>query len=102
MTSSKGGVPAHVLQRDYREATFESLPYQKFGYRNLDAFIESMPDVVKISRTPTGEIYHAVADESTAHIAKMVSKQRTTKKRKSLKPARRRPGPRSAPFSSPW
>ncbi|VDI55832.1 tudor domain-containing protein 1/4/6/7 [Mytilus galloprovincialis] len=102
LTSSKGGVPAHVLQRDYREATFESLPYQKFGYRNLDAFIESMPDVVKISRTPTGEIYHAVADESTAHIAKMVSKQRTTKKRKSLKPARRRPAPRSAPFSSPW
>lgn len=102
LTSSKGGVPAHVLQRDYREATFESLPYQKFGYRNLDAFIESMPDVVKISRTPTGEIYHAVADESTAHIAKMVSKQRTTKKRKSLKPPRRRPAPRSAPFYSPW
>ncbi|CAG2216196.1 unnamed protein product [Mytilus edulis] len=75
--------------------------YQKFGYRNLDAFIESMPDVVKISRTPTGEIYHAVADESTAHIAKMVSKV-YYKKRKSLKPARRRPAPRSAPFHSPW
>ena len=102
LMSSKEGVPAHVLQRDYREQTFESLPFQKFGFRNLDAFIESMPDVVRIKRTPAGEIYHAVADETTAHISKMVSKQRSNKKRTRLKPARRRPAPRSAPFSSPW
>ena len=38
-----------------------------------------------IYSTPAGEIYHAVADETTAHISKMVSKQRSNKKRTRLK-----------------
>ncbi|XP_061178264.1 tudor domain-containing protein 7-like [Saccostrea echinata] len=99
LMSCKEGVPAHILQRDYREITQEPLPFKKLGFSNLDEFINSIPDVVKVRRNKQGEIvYHAVANEETAHIQSMVAKQKGTKKKKKLKPAVRRPIRRSEPF----
>ncbi|XP_078331753.1 tudor domain-containing protein 7-like isoform X3 [Crassostrea virginica] len=98
LMSCKEGVPAYVLQKDYREITQEPLPFLKLGFANLDDFINSIPDVVRVRRNKQGEmVYHAVANEETAHIQQLVSKQRSTKKKKTLKPARRRPMRRPEP-----
>lgn len=99
LMSCKEGVPAHVLQRDYREVTQEPLPFKKLGFSNLDDFINSIPDVVRVRRNKEGEVvYHAVANEETAHIHSLVSKQKSTKKKKKLQPAQRRPVRRSEPY----
>ncbi|XP_055998520.1 tudor domain-containing protein 7-like isoform X3 [Ostrea edulis] len=98
LMSCKEGVPAHVLQGDYQEITQEPLPLKKLGFSNIVDFINSIPDVVRVRRNKQGEIvYHAVANEETAHIQSMVSKQRSIKKTRRLKvsPAMRRPPTKS-------
>lgn len=35
---------------DYRDVTQEPLPFKKLGFPNLDEFINSIPDVVRVRR----------------------------------------------------
>jgi hypothetical protein len=58
-----------------------SIPYQKLGYPTLEQFLKSIPDVT-ISRGHGGEmILNAIPNKSTEHLATLVSKQKSTKKK---------------------
>ena len=35
---------------EYVELTGEQIPFKRFGFSNLEAFIHSLPDVVSVSR----------------------------------------------------
>ncbi|KAK7489405.1 hypothetical protein BaRGS_00019349 [Batillaria attramentaria] len=88
LISEKDGVPASRFMGDYRGITGENIPYKNFGYKSLEDFIRSIPDVVYARTGRGGELtYFAVADEATAHIQKLVSKQKSKK----TKPVRRGP-----------
>ena len=57
------------------------IPYQKLGYRTLEQFLESVPDV-SLSLGQGGEaIVNAIPNKNTAHLAAMVSKQKSASKR---------------------
>lgn len=88
LISVKEGVPAAVLSRDYQSIVGEPIPYKKFGFSTLAEFIKSIPDVVKIESRGQDFILHAVADESTSHIKALVSKQRSKKVKKPVRPRR--------------
>jgi hypothetical protein len=61
------------------------IPYQELGYRTLVQFLESIPDVT-ILRGPGGEmILHAIPAESTEHLAALVNKQKSAKRKHSYK-----------------
>jgi len=83
LLSTKGGVSAEQVYRDYRDLVGEGIPYRRLGYETLENFLTSVPDVCKISRKPTGEvIVMAVADETTRHIQDLVSRQTSKNKKK--------------------
>ncbi|XP_052762944.1 tudor domain-containing protein 7-like isoform X2 [Mya arenaria] len=87
LLSCKEGVPADMLQRDYKGIVGEFIPWKKLGHASFENFIMSIPDVVRIERRGADFILRAVADETTAHIQKLVSKQ----KGKTLKKPARKP-----------
>ncbi|XP_067666250.1 tudor domain-containing protein 7B-like [Haliotis asinina] len=87
LLSCKEGVASQRFLVDYRDVTGEYLPYKKFGFSSVSDFIASIPDVVHVRRQGGEEIYHAVADETTAHIQKLVSKQRSKKTKRPLRKA---------------
>ena len=79
LISSKQGCTPNNLLRDYKSVFGEGLPLNEFGYRSVVAMAEDMPDVVRIQQGGShGVLLRGVADESTRHIAKMVSRQRST------------------------
>ena len=80
LISSKQGCTPNNLLRDYKSVFGEGLPFHEFGYRSVVAMAEDMPDVVRIQYQGGGGVVllRGVADESTRHIAKMVSRQRNT------------------------
>lgn len=79
LISSKQGCTPSNLLRDYKSVFGESLPLNEFGYRTVVAMAEDMPDVVRFQPGGVnGVLLRGVADESTRHIAKMVSRQRNT------------------------
>nr|XP_006821058.1 PREDICTED: tudor domain-containing protein 7-like [Saccoglossus kowalevskii] len=83
LQSSKEGVLARLFSRDLYDMTGESVPYAKLGFPDLDSFFRSIHDTVRIGLNRDGEkTYYCVVDESTAHLHKMISAQRSSKKRK--------------------
>ncbi|XP_070535127.1 tudor domain-containing protein 7-like [Ptychodera flava] len=84
--SSKEGVLSKRFNREYHGITGQNVPYKELGFQSLDSYLKSIPDIVAIKVNRDGEkVYFAVADDSTAHLAKMISKQRSARKRNIIK-----------------
>ena len=100
LISSKGGCSPKQLYQDYREVIGEEIPYEELGFNSLTSFINSIPDVVTVSRTRDGRtMLYAVANQETQHIVKMVSRQRTTRSAGNLavQQSKRRAPPKKIP-----
>ena len=41
LISSKGGLPAEQVYRDYRDLVGEGIPYRRLGYETLDSFLSA-------------------------------------------------------------
>uniref|UniRef100_A0AAX7VUJ9 Tudor domain-containing protein 7B n=1 Tax=Astatotilapia calliptera TaxID=8154 RepID=A0AAX7VUJ9_ASTCA len=75
LQSNKGGVSLSHLQSEYKELTGEHIPHKQMGHSNLDALLASMPSLVRMERSRSGEVCADVL-----HITKVVARQRTSKK----------------------
>ncbi|XDV14704.1 hypothetical protein PO909_014914 [Leuciscus waleckii] len=81
LQSSKHGVAMVRLPGDYRALTGEMIPFRQFGHSNLESFLRSIPGVVRLERSSTGEVMcFAGVCEETAHIAQLVARQKNVKK----------------------
>ncbi|XP_053474833.1 tudor domain-containing protein 7A [Ictalurus furcatus] len=81
LQSSKSGVALSRLQADYRALTGDFIPHMQLGYRNLENFLRSVPDVVQLRNAHTGEVMcFAALCKETAHIAQLVARQKNSKK----------------------
>ncbi|XP_072232753.1 tudor domain-containing protein 7B [Leuresthes tenuis] len=79
--ANKGGVSLSRLQSEYKELTGEHIPHKQMGHNHLEALLASMPSVVRMERSRSGEVVYFVSGATeTAHIAKVVARQRSSKK----------------------
>lgn len=81
LLSAPRGVRARNLEAEYRGITGKVIPYRELGYKSLKDFMNSLQDVARLSDGDGEAVYYGVADSSTAHIAKMVAKQKKPKKK---------------------
>uniref|UniRef100_A0A4W3I4X0 Tudor domain containing 7 b n=1 Tax=Callorhinchus milii TaxID=7868 RepID=A0A4W3I4X0_CALMI len=83
LQSSKDGVALTRLQTEYKQLTGELISHKQLGFPTLESYLKSMPSVVKFG-VKNGEViticFAAVSNE-IAHIAKLVARQRSPKKR---------------------
>ncbi|TRY85751.1 hypothetical protein DNTS_031927 [Danionella cerebrum] len=94
LQSSKHGVAMACLQRDYRALTGEMIPFKKFNHASLESFLRSIPSVVRLQHSSTGEVMcfagdctHRTAscpteDAKTSGSSKLLSFQMRTQFRK--------------------
>ncbi|XP_068444265.1 tudor domain-containing protein 7B [Clinocottus analis] len=81
LQANKGGVSVSRLQAEYKELTGEQIPHRQMGHSHLDALLASMTSVVRTERSRSGEmVCFASGAHDTAHIAKVVARQRSSKK----------------------
>ena len=80
----------HKHTGDYRGLVGEGIPYRSMGYPSLEAYVDhAMYDVCRVSRDRNGGyVLNALATQETAHIAAMVSAQKTKAKAKRPRPIR--------------
>ncbi|XP_072215834.1 tudor domain-containing protein 7 isoform X2 [Excalfactoria chinensis] len=82
LLSCKHGIPLPELQSEYRSLTGEWIPFRHLGYATLEAYVASIPGVVRIERSKTGEVTcHAVVCPETMQIAQLVARQSSLKKK---------------------
>lgn len=81
LQANKGGVSLSRLQSEYKELTGEQIPHKQMGYSHLDALLASMPSLVRTERNRSGEMLcFASGANEWAHVAKVVARQRSSKK----------------------
>ncbi|ERE84149.1 Maternal tudor protein containing protein, partial [Cricetulus griseus] len=82
LQSHKNGIALPRLQGEYRSLTGDWIPFKQLGYPTLEAYLRSVPAVVRIETSRSGEIIcYAVACTETARIAQLVARQRTSKRK---------------------
>jgi len=76
LTGMKDGASLKQLHTEYETRMMGVIPFREFGYKNVVELIQNIPDVAYLDNS-AGELrVYAVMDESSAHIARMVSKQK--------------------------
>ncbi|RZF32729.1 hypothetical protein LSTR_LSTR005922 [Laodelphax striatellus] len=95
--SCKGGIQINALDRDYRSLVGTPIPYKSLGYSSLEEFVKDAPDLYLTKGAHGEKMVNAELAESSAHIAAMVNRQKSTSKGK----ARSRPPPQNW-GSSKW
>lgn len=98
LISSKNGSTLKQLYSDYKSVIGEELPYRELGYPSVIALIRSIPDVVsvKLNGPERAAMLYGVPDEKTAHLARMVARQRPSRSAGNVQP-RRNPPPKRIP-----
>ncbi|XP_073993949.1 uncharacterized protein isoform X1 [Rhodnius prolixus] len=86
IVSSPVGLTVEKFLREFKECIGLTLPFKDFGYSNAQDFLNSMPDVLQLKKTATGVLLVPVENELTSHINKLVSNQRTARKKDASKP----------------
>lgn len=56
LQANKGGLSLSRLQSEYKELTGEQIPHKQMGHNHLDAFLASMPSVIRMERSRSGEV----------------------------------------------
>jgi len=77
----KDGASLRQLHSEYETRVGNPVPFRELGFRNLADLIKNFPDVAYLDDC-SGELkVYAVPDQNTAHIARMVSKQKVCQNR---------------------
>ena len=75
LLATKGGVPEAQLVKRYREQTGENIPFRRFSCSSLQAFLQSVPDVCRVTVRGGAVVVEGVATAETKHIKEMVKMQ---------------------------
>ena len=80
LQSSAESVTLEQLQNDFRKLLGYDIPYRRMGYNTLSDFLYDIPDVVSCRKVYDRLMITAIADSSTAHIARLVARQKSRKR----------------------
>lgn len=78
LLSGPSGRTQKQLLDDYKKLLGRDLPYRAHGYKTLLACLEDMHDSVRIERNGLDCVVFGVGNESTKHIQKMISRQKSS------------------------
>lgn len=56
LQANRGGMSLSRLQSEYKELTGEQIPHKQLGYNHLDALLASMPSLVRMEHSRSGEV----------------------------------------------
>lgn len=99
LISCKGGIKLENLRADYRMVAGEQLPFKQFGYYSVEDFIRDIPDVTVTRKN--GELFvEAVPSKTSAHLTKLVSRQKNVRRRIRPQPKKWTPPRHARGFSS--
>ena len=75
LLASKGGVPGAQVVAKYKDIVGESVPYRRFNYNSLETFLQSIPDVCRITMRGGEVMVVGVETPETKHIKDLIQRQ---------------------------
>ena len=75
LLASKGGVPGAQVVAKYKDIVGESVPYRRFNFNSLEEFLQSIPDVCRITVRGREVMVVGVETPETKHIKDLIQRQ---------------------------
>ncbi|CAC5377238.1 TDRD5 [Mytilus coruscus] len=97
LMSSPAALTIDELRRDFHQFMDKPIPFRELGYSNLEDLLRDMTDVLQITYRKGMMCLEVIPDDTTRHIAKLVSKQKIPNKNK-YATMRRGPPPRKQQY----
>jgi len=72
----KGGIPAEQVFEKYYDMVGDNIPYRQYNYNSLETFLQSIPDVCRITFRGRNVMVEGVATPETSHIERFVNKEK--------------------------
>ena len=82
LLSAPKGLTVRDIQNDFKCVMGKALPFQELGYSTAEDLFRDMPDVVRQTRVGGEVVLRGVADRTTEHIERLVSRQKVSTKRR--------------------
>ncbi|XP_014606178.1 PREDICTED: tudor domain-containing protein 7-like isoform X2 [Polistes canadensis] len=79
LLSAKGGIPINEINQDFKLIIGENIPYRKLGYQSLETFLKSISGIKIINKGR--QTFVEVSSEKSSHLSKLVSRQKSRKKK---------------------
>ncbi|XP_065370506.1 tudor domain-containing protein 7 isoform X2 [Calliphora vicina] len=77
--SSPEKITIEKLNRDYRDVEGQFIPFRRLGYANLEEFLRSIPDTLRVFGSGPTAMVCFVANEKSDHIHDMIMRQKKSK-----------------------
>jgi len=75
LLASKGGVPGAQVVAKYKDIVGEPVPYRRFNFNSLEEFLQSIPDVCRITVRGREVVVVGVETAETKHIKDLIQRQ---------------------------
>lgn len=75
LLASKGGVPGAKVVTTYKDIVGETVPYRRFNFNSLEEFLQSIPDVCRITVRGRDVMVVGVETPETKHIKDLIQSQ---------------------------
>ena len=86
LLSAKNGLTVDELRKDYKDMIGESIPLRELDCNSVMELVQKMPDVVSVHKSAQGvNILRGIADSRSVHVARMVSRQKSSKPYSAMK-----------------
>jgi hypothetical protein len=82
LMSSPAALTLEEVRRDFHQFMDKPIPFRELGYSTLEDMLRDMTDVLSITYKRGMMCLEAIPDDTTRHIAKLVSKQKIPNKKK--------------------
>lgn len=100
LLSAKNGLTVGELCKDYKDMFGEPIPLKDFGCNTVMDLVLKMPEAVMVQKSRGGNILVGIPDSSSAHVAKLVSRQKNSKSYSSMISSNVTSGKKSIPRNS--
>ncbi|XP_011347444.1 uncharacterized protein LOC105285145 isoform X2 [Ooceraea biroi] len=97
LLSRKGLTPLAILDRDYYDMERKRIPWRKFGYNDLAAFLRSMPEHFEVEWHNGCHYVRGIASEKSKHVSSLVARQKSDLKTRNFRSRLYRPVSRYVP-----
>lgn len=82
LLSAPAALTIDELKRDYHDFIMEPMPFRALGYVTIEDLLKDMSDALYVTWKKGVMCVEGIADSNTAHIQKLVSKQKVANKNK--------------------